>query len=96
MGGIGVRGGCELAGKGCRRVAVGALLAVLVLLFTAAAASATTITVTTGADGSTPGTLRYAVNQACSGDTIVIEPGVNPILTSALAIKQPWRHRGDD
>jgi hypothetical protein len=48
---------------------------------TPAAASAVVLHVTSSADTGT-GTLRAAVAAANSGDTIVIDPGVNPSLTS--------------
>jgi hypothetical protein len=53
----------------------------LVWLAAVAAASAATLTVTSSADSGT-GTLRNAIAAASSGDTVVIDPGVNPQLTT--------------
>ena len=57
---------------------------VLVWLAVVAAASAATLHVTSGADGNAPGsgTLRSVIASAVSGDTVVIDPGVQPHLSS--------------
>jgi hypothetical protein len=45
--------------------------------------------VTTGSDGgATDGTLRHEINNATSGETITIDPGVNPTLTGRVTITQ--------
>jgi hypothetical protein len=56
----------------------------LVLLAAVAAASAATLHVTVSTDGNTPGsgTLRSVIASAVSGDTVVIDPGVEPQLSS--------------
>ncbi|HXD65395.1 MAG TPA: choice-of-anchor Q domain-containing protein, partial [Solirubrobacteraceae bacterium] len=57
---------------------------VLVWLAVVGAASAATLHVTSSADGPTPGsgTLRSVIASAASGDTVVIDPGVQPHLSS--------------
>jgi hypothetical protein len=60
------------------RVLIGATL---LWLAGAAAASAQTVHVTSSADSGT-GTLRAAIAAAANGDTIVIDPGVDPHLTA--------------
>jgi predicted outer membrane repeat protein len=66
------------------RVVVGMSVAALVLFAGVAAASAATLHVTSSADGNTPGsgTLRSVIAAAGNGDTVVIDPGVEPHLNS--------------
>ncbi len=80
MGTVGWRG---LGRKATGRVVV-AMAMVLVWLAVVAAASAATLHVTSGADGNAPGsgTLRSVIASAVSGDTVVIDPGVQPHLSS--------------
>jgi hypothetical protein len=52
----------------------------LVSLAGVAAASAATLHVTSGADDGTAGTLRQVIGSAGNGDTVVIDPGVQPQL----------------
>ncbi len=56
----------------------------LVSLAGVAAASAATLHVTSSADGNTAGsgTLRSVIASASNGDTVVIDPGVQPQLSS--------------
>ena len=66
---------------GRRGVVVG--VTTLVWLATVAAASAAaTLHVTSSADDGSAGTLRSVIGSAGDGDTVVIDPGVNPHLTA--------------
>jgi hypothetical protein len=57
-------------------------MAALVSLCGVAAASAATLHVTSGLDNGSAGTLRSVIASAVSGDTVVIDPGVDPHLSS--------------
>ena len=67
------------------RVGLLACIALLALIAPALAAGQT-LHVTSSADGTGPGTLAGVIESATSGDTVVIDPGVEPLVSQAIPI----------
>jgi hypothetical protein len=75
--------------KFLQRAAV-VMLAAALILSTAATAPATTWTVTSPADDYGTGTLRYAIDSARNGDTIVFDPSLEGQTISLLDIPNQY------
>jgi hypothetical protein len=79
---VGDLGRADVTGTVVRRALIVVSVTALVLLAAVAAASAATLHVTSSLDDGSAGTLRSVIASAGNGDTVIIDPGVQPQLST--------------